>query len=85
MTHAKSRALEPGRYVVLGGPGGYTAVRRVMRDAGHGRAIDRGREYVRTATYTDRWPQLAAFRVRAGAGVTHYGALAAVMRVWELS
>jgi hypothetical protein len=78
-------ALKPGRYVVLGGSGGYTAMPRVMRDTGNGKALDNGREYVRTATYTDKWQRLAAFKVRPGQQVTHYGVLDAVMRVWELS
>ena len=78
-------ALKPGRYVILGSPDGYTMVRRVMRDAGNGHAIDNGREYIRTATYTDKWQHLAAFKVRAGRQVTHYGALDAAMRVWNLA
>lgn len=77
--------LKPGRYVVLGGPGGYTSTRRVMRDIGNGHALDNGTDYVRTATYTGKWRQLATFKVRAGQHVTHYGALDAVMRVWSLS
>ena len=79
-----SATLAPGRYVVLGGPGGYTATRRVMRDTGNGHALDNGRDYIRTADYTDKWQQLAAFKVRNGQVVTHYGALDAVRRVWAL-
>ena len=79
-----SRVLEPGRYVVLGGPGGYTMVRRVQRDTADGYALDQGRRVVPTAGYADRWVRLAGFKVQAGRRVTHYGVLDAVMRVWGL-
>jgi hypothetical protein len=74
--------LEPGRYVVRGGPRGDTVTQRVMRDMGDGRAVDRGRRVVRN-TARDRWPVLASFHVRPGHRVTCYGALDAVARVWS--
>lgn len=78
-------ALEPGRYTVLGGPGGYTMVRRAEHLTGNGHALIDGRDYVRTRDYTDKWTPLARFRVRPGQVVTHYGVLDAVMRVWKLT
>jgi hypothetical protein len=76
--------LQPGRYVVRGGPRGDTIIQRVMRPirAGESPAIDRGRRVIRN-TARDSWPILAAFRVRPGARVTHYGALDAIARVWS--
>lgn len=74
--------LQPGRYRVRGGPRGETATERVARDLGDGRALLDGRRVARN-TSCDRWPVLAAFRVRPGTRVTHYGALDAVGRVWS--
>jgi len=73
----------PGRYQVLGGPGGRTMVRKIMRDVGNGHVLDNGRTYVYGGSYADSWVVLATFRVR-GQRVTYYGALDAVMRVWSL-
>lgn len=76
--------LQPGRYVIRGGPRGDTALQRVMQPVtpGGSQAIDRGRMVIRN-TARDRWPILASFRVRPGRRVTHYGALDAVARVWS--
>jgi hypothetical protein len=76
--------LAPGRYIVRGGPRGDTAIQRVMQPVslGDSHAIDHGRMVIRN-TARDRWPILAAFRIRPGHRVTSYGALDAVARVWS--
>jgi hypothetical protein len=78
-------ALQPGRYVLLGGPGGYTCTRRVMRPLEGSHALDNGSDVIRTMTYTDTWQQLAAFRVRPGQVINHHGAVDAALRVWMLT
>jgi hypothetical protein len=74
--------LEPGRYVVRGGPGGRYAVTQPRADR---YAMIGGRltHFVVPATYTDRWQVLAEVRVRRGHSLTRDGLLGAVQRMWH--
>ena len=73
--------LEPGRYVVRGGPGGRYAVSQPRADR-YTMIGGRLTHFVAPASYTDRWQVLAKVRVRHGHSLTRDGLLGAVQRMW---
>lgn len=78
-----ARATFPrGRYLVLGGPGGYVTVRPAAAPTPG--TVDGSRVYdAWPASWS--WPVLYTFRVRRGPGPSHDAIVAAVYRRFELA